>query len=132
MKKLAIIICLLSIALFAAVSVVSAADTKEEYYEEIHDVLAKIQENLLKDDRAEAEKWMQELRLIVYRCARFLLDRKEYDARIMYVITYAARAFDDPAVLPNIIISRNYAALVLLGMLEKDIPDEYIPLMQHS
>ena len=126
MKKIAIILTLACVLFFVAVSVSSAADTKEEYYREIESILLKIEENLMKGDRVEAQKWASELRACVYRCARFLAQINEYDSRIMMVINLAEQAFKGNDVHYYIIGARDTAALVLLGKINNgDEGDSY-------
>ena len=108
MKKNAVILFFLAIVILAVTAAASAQtvastpdpykfNSKSEYYDAIELRLKNIAEALKAQDKETANKQMDELRQIVYRCARYLADIKEYDWRILYIITYTEEAFKEGA-----------------------------------
>ncbi|MBQ6510066.1 MAG: hypothetical protein IJI07_11385 [Flexilinea sp.] len=141
MKKVLVIVLLFAV-LFAAVSVafadtetVTAAEpeSKEEYYTAIDELLAKIKEALLKGDREEAEKLLEELRKTVYKCAIFLAEQGEYDLRILQVVAEVEEVFKEEKTEEEIekalTKANDFSAEVLLGVPAEDVVE---PEAKHS
>ena len=108
MKKKAVVLFFLAMMIFSvtalasAQSVTSAPDpfaftSKAEFYYAIELRLNTIKQALANNNLQEAEKAFEELRLIVYRCARFLADHTEYDVRIMNVVVWSKASFEQGA-----------------------------------
>ena len=128
MKKAIIVVFCLSVALFAITAVVSAAETKEEYYNEINELLMKIRAALASGDMDEARRLLGLLREKVYECGTYLVLHNEYDPQLLDIINKINEAIE----------SKNYEALIESAdelaaeiLLDKDAPP--VPeVPQHS
>ena len=131
MKKNAVVLFFLAIVIFAVTAAASAQTdlpkpvdpikdpygyaSKQDYYLIIDNRLTLIEEALNKNELETANKLLEELRLIVYRCMRFLAANNSYDARMMNVYAYAAEAFEENADYPaDLQRSRLLACAILL------------------
>ena len=95
MKKMILILLAVVMVLSTVVVTVSAAEeSKEDYYNQIADLLTRINNALKAGNIEEAELLLKELRILVYRCARYLVSINEFDGKILEVMDHVEKAVE--------------------------------------
>ena len=93
MKKNTIIILLTLAVVVSSLTAVSAANTKEDYFDIIDSQLAEIYNAVSKGDFDEARKLVSDIRGDIYDCARYLAEIGEYkNGDILNVYNIIGRA----------------------------------------
>ena len=138
MKKFTVIILTLIIVV-TSLTTVSAANTKEEWYDIIDPQVESIYNAVLKGDFDEARKLLSDLQGDIYSCARYLAEIGEYkNGDILYVYNLLSRAVLNKSkdALNQIASARNTLSKTLVGRSldsdESDIPVPVTGVSNHS